>query len=506
MAGNASEIRRGIYLKVRDEFNHNNVVGLSANPPITQRATHKLEDPFIYIWSESQLEVNKTKDDESYQYAIRVEVSTKANSNQGGQLQSDQMAAEIYRIFDVPTSEYPDITDKGYDIYIVEFDETASFVEEVRGGTYFRKVITILVTARYVGFDGSTIPVQLTSYAFNDWMYPPSVRELERYDSGTIIPQTTYPNLTSGWDFVNSVFTIGTGAQGSFTNDIYTLASTDEPVALDSTLNYVRDIPDGGGTVLNNVLVPGSGVRYRDSLTTGDWRIIGTGFGLFTIADGFAWSDITSSIIRIQIAGDYSQTTIVTGDLIRITVASGSWVEYTGTIVGNSTSLTISDVVFQASNGTISGISANNTPNQIQLDEIVVTPTEENYALMATTQWDRIGSLRYGVIASSSQPIFTDDTSVSTGIRDLSNFQSTDDTISFGTVDPTGSTITFNGVEGEWMYIIIDASQDNLTGLIDAFNENNLDSFEDPVIVGEYKAYVQKRPLSYTNTLTFTIE
>ena len=372
MAGNASEIRRGIYLKVRDEFNFNNVVGLSSLPPITQRATHRLEDPFIYIWSESQLEVNKTKEDESYQYAVRVEVSTKANSNQGGQQQSDQMAAEIYRIFDVPTSEYPDITDKGYRIYIIEFAETASFVEEVRGGTYFRKVITILVTAKFVGFDGTDIPVQLTDYNYNNWTYTPTVFDLERYDSGTIIPLTNYPNLSSGWNFVDSAFTIGAGAQGTFTNDIYTLGSDDDPVALSSTLNYTRDT--------------------------------------------------------------------------------------------------------------------------------------DNYALMATTEWSRIGSLRFGVIESNSQPVFTDDTATSTGIRELSNFQSSDDTIRFGTQNPIGETITFNGVEGQWMYIIIDKSQANLTGLIDSFNEDNLNFFENPVVVGEYKVYVQKRALSYTNTLTFTIE
>ena len=372
MAGNASEIRRGIYLKVRDEFNFNNVIGLSSLPPITQRATHRLEDPFIYIWSESQLETNKTKEDESYQYAVRIEVSTKANSNQGGQQQSDQMAAEIYRIFDVPTSDYPDVTDKGYRIYIIEFDETASFVEEVRGGTYFRKVITILVTAKFVGFDGTDIPVQLTSYNYNNWMYPPTVFDLERYDSGTIIPLTNYPNLSSGWNFVDSAFTIGAGAQGTFTNDIYTLGSDDDPVALSSTLNYTRDT--------------------------------------------------------------------------------------------------------------------------------------DNYALMATTQWNRIGSLRFGVIESNSQPVFTDDTAASTGIRELSNFQSSDDTIRFGTQNPIGETITFDGVEGQWMYIIIDKSQANLTGLIDSFNEDNLNFFENPVVVGEYKVYVQKRALSYTNTLTFTIQ
>ena len=73
MAGNAAEIRRGVYLKIRDEFNFNSVIGLSSLPPITQRATHKLEDPFIYIWSESQLETDITKDGESYEYAVRIE-------------------------------------------------------------------------------------------------------------------------------------------------------------------------------------------------------------------------------------------------------------------------------------------------------------------------------------------------------------------------------------------------------------------------------------------------
>ena len=282
------------------------------------------------------------------------------------------MAAEIYRIFDVQPDQYPDIRDKGYNIYVIKFAETASFVEELRGATYFRKVITLLVTADFVGFDGTDIPVQLASYNYNDWRYSPTTLQLERYDTGTILPVTTYPNLSSGWNFVDSSFSIGTGAQGTFANDIYTLGTNDDPVALSSTLNYTRNA--------------------------------------------------------------------------------------------------------------------------------------ENYGLMATTTWDRIGSLRYGVIENTSQPVFTDDTAASTGLRNLDNFQSSDDTIDFGTVNPVGSTITFNGIEGQWMYIIIDKSQANLTGLIDSFNEDNLNFFENPVVVGEYKVYIQKRALSFTNTLTFTIQ
>ena len=499
MAGNASEIRRGIYLKVRDEFNFNNVIGLSSLPPITQRATHRLEDPFIYIWSESQLEVNKTKEDESYQYAVRVEVSTKANSNQGGQQQSDQMAAEIYRIFDVPTSQYPDITDKGYRIYIIEFDETASFVEEVRGGTYFRKVMTILVTAKFVGFDGTDIPVQLTSYNYNNWMYTPTTLDLERYDNGTIIPLTTYPNLSSGWNFVDSAFTIVTGAQGTFTNNIYTLGSDDDPVALSSTLNYERQFP--GGTLVR--VTTGSEVFIDNSgVLNGEYSMRNSSFIRLIPQIGDAWSTLNGGrIIESPATSNALFDNVAAGDEIKLNWGAGS--AYFPIV---STSSINGQTVFGNAFNVVGTIDRDFTSGEaFTLEFDIVKPTQ-NYALMETTEWNRIGSLRFGVIESSSQPVFTDDTSVSTGIRDLSNFQSSDDTIRFGTQNPIGETITFDGVEGQWMYIIIDKSQANLTGLIDSFNEDNLNFFEDPVIVGEYKVYVQKRPLSYTNTLTFTIE
>ena len=498
MAGNAAEIRRGVYLKIRDEFNFNNVTGLSSLPPITQRATHKLEDPFIYIWSESQIEQDITKNGESYEYAVRIEISTKANSNRGGQLQSDQMAGEIYRIFDVQPDQYPDIRDKGYNIYIVKFAETASFVEEVRGGTYFRKVITLLVTADFVGFDGTSIPVQNTSYSFNDWRYLPTTLQLERYDAGTIIPQTTYPNLSSGWDFIDSTFTIAAGAQGTFTNDIYTLGSTDEPVALASTLNYRRETTP---TIID--LLPAGGRTEYNFSGDSSWYFADSNGLILGITDGTTWAN--AGINRITIRGDIGATTIADGTSIRATLPNGAFIEFDSsniTIAFGSTLVPIAAI--SSSSGVIEGCSVPGLPTALQLTSL--TEAIQNYALMGTTTWDRIGSLRYGVIESTSQPLFTDDTAASTGLRDLGNFQSSDDTIDFGTVNPVGTTITFKGVEGQWMYMIIDKSQANITALIDAFNEDNLSFFEDPIVIGEYKVYVQKRALSFTSNLTFTIQ
>ena len=498
MSANAAEIRRGVYLKIRDEFNYNNVTGLSSNPPITQRATHRLEDPFIYIWSEDAFSVAKTKTGESYQYAVRIEVSTRANSNVGGQLQADQMAAEMYRIFDVPTAQYPNILDKGYHIYIVQFDPTASYNEEPEGGTYFRKVMTLLVTATYVGFDGTDIPVQLTSYNYNNWMYTPTVFDLERYDSGTIIPVTTYPN-TGTWNFVDSSFAIGAGAQGTFANDIYTLDTEDTPVALSSTLNYSR----GANPVSTHVVT--TETTFSDSIATTviEWTIAATTdpFPVYVPQMGDIWSNLNGMfIVEKDTPGGRLCDAVEIGEIVRFTWGAGS---ASFPVTGKGTRSIILGDAFDIV-GTIGVTFSDGLLYTLEAD--VITSSTENYALMATTEWNRIGSLRFGVVESNTQPVFTDDTAASTGVRDLSNFQSSDDTIRFGTQNPIGETITFNGVEGQWMYIIIDKSQANLTGLIDSFNEDNLNFFENPVIVGEYKVYVQKRALSYTNTLTFTIQ
>ena len=205
---------------------------------------------------------------------------------------------------------------------------------------------------------------------------------------GLSITNTTTLNLLDGTTVISSVTLPTSGGGGGtgvsdyndLTNAPITTRRTIDTIVLDGTRSNVitsqggnemstitmLDSFDPGGPL--NALVAGTGITYRDSLTTGDWRIIDSGFNLFTLADGSAWTAIPNTIRRIEIAGDYSGTFLSTGDLIRLTVASGSWVEYTGTITASANSLQLSNIVFQNSSGTVSGISAGGTANQIQLE------------------------------------------------------------------------------------------------------------------------------------------
>ena len=493
----ADEIRAAIAAQIRNNFDYRNVRGLTENPTVTQNPTRQTTEPYIYVYSIGQVEIDSTKDDTPFQYQVAIEVTLRYSSYRGGQRQAEEIMNEVFAyVRGKNASEYPDLSAFGFNVYNTTTGDTEEFTDRLRGANYYRVVTSLYVTASFTGQEVQVQPIQDPEFTYSGFSYLPISNSIERYDAGNIVPAQAYTSPNNGWTFDNAVYTLPSTAQGVYDGTNYTLAATNEPVALDSNINYMMTV--GEPTEVSH-LAPGAGVRYRDSLTLGDWRIIGTGFGLFTIADGFAWPDITSSILRIQIAGDYSQTTLVTGDLIRLTVESGSWVEYTGTIVGTSTSLTISNVVFQASNGTISGISANNTPNQIQLDTF--SPNIITTSLAATTSWSRIDSIRYGSVPASAglQPTFPDDTSPTYGLRLLSNWN-----VEFGTTDPQNQSITITGDKDEYTYIIVNDAF-TLNGIRDSLGTNNINNF-DVVTDGNYRYYISKTPILFDNSsFTYTL-
>ena len=73
---------------------------------------------------------------------------------------------------------------------------------------------------------------------YEDFTFEPAGFTIERFDSGTIIPDTTYPSGNNGWDFVDANFSISSGGAGTFSSGRYTIPAGGEPVSLDSTLRY----------------------------------------------------------------------------------------------------------------------------------------------------------------------------------------------------------------------------------------------------------------------------
>ena len=140
--------------------------------------------------------------------------------------------------------------------------------------------------------------------------------------------------------------------------------------------------------------------------------------------------------------------------------------------------------------------------------ELESDPTR-TFDLSSVNTFNRIVSFRYGVISSNggSKPSFTDNNDSIYGLRNLTNWKGTGKSITAGTKNPNGNTITFNGIKDEYMYLITENDVNNITNLNHEtiVDHNIIGEFDTPVIIGNFKVYIQTNPLAYTNDITVQI-
>ena len=148
--------------------------------------------------------------------------------------------------------------------------------------------------------------------------------------------------------------------------------------------------------------------------------------------------------------------------------------------------------------GIVSNISYEN--------EVDSTITE---TLTATTNWNRIRSLRYGTVAptTGNTLVLTDDNSGNYGVRNLPVWNTGSRTLDFGRVSPVHQ-FTINVVAGETTYFLFDSGQDDLTEIRQHILGGNIDitaRFTGPLIVGDYKLYYDSQPAIYGGDTTFNL-
>ena len=235
----ADEIRAAVAEAIRTNIDYRNVRGLTENPTVTQNPTRQTQEPYIYVYSVGQNEIDSTKDNTPFEYELAIEVVIRYTSYRGGQRQAQELVNEVLQyVRGKNSSEYPDLSAYGFNVYNTTSGDTTYPTDRTRGANYYRAVTPLYVTASWTGTVAQIQPVQSPIFAYNGFAYTPQGISIERYDAGNIVPAQTYPSPNNGWSFNTVAYTLPASAEGVYDGTDYTVSATNEPLAIDSTINY----------------------------------------------------------------------------------------------------------------------------------------------------------------------------------------------------------------------------------------------------------------------------
>ena len=236
----ANVLKTALVRKLRSEFDHSRVPGLTEIPLIIQeRPLDNTPEPYVYVKTNRTPEVDKTKSASSIDYIMDIDVCTRSQQNQDSRALRDAIVDEVTSILDTDISSYVNILEEGFNIYIQTINSTTPLEFEEKGASYFKSVITLQVRMEFVGLPVDVGPTQAPTFSYSLFAFDPTTTGLiERYDGGVITPATTYPSNNNGYDFVDASYSISAGAVGTFVNGDYDVPIGGEPISLDSSLRY----------------------------------------------------------------------------------------------------------------------------------------------------------------------------------------------------------------------------------------------------------------------------
>lgn len=233
----SDEIRAGIAEQIRTNFDHTQVSGLTEDPAVTQNPTRFTSEPYIYIYTVGQNEIDITKDDTPYEYGFNIEVRVRYRSYRGGQRQADEILNQVVDIVRVKTN-YIDLNTYGYSIYNITTGDIIYNTFRDRGANYYSVICPVFVKAQFIGITGQLQPVQQAVYSFSGFTFTPSSGNIELYDGGDIIGASSYPSNNNGWDFTTATYAATADSGGTFTGNTLTVGGTDAPLGITATINY----------------------------------------------------------------------------------------------------------------------------------------------------------------------------------------------------------------------------------------------------------------------------
>ena len=236
----ASELVKGaIASTLLSDFLHTNIPGISAIPTVSRTITSRTPEPYIEIGDVNSEEAYTTKDSESREYEVNLKICLKYAPNRSTHVQRERIVDETIRVL---TAEGVfNLSDDGYDVYIVTTGPITRFDTHERGAKYYFAIVPLLVTATFVGLPTANQPAQAALFSYGGWRFTPPTsesRNLELWDAGTITGNNTYPSGNRGYNFASVSYALGMNADGTLVSNLYTIDSDDTTISLDTTINY----------------------------------------------------------------------------------------------------------------------------------------------------------------------------------------------------------------------------------------------------------------------------
>lgn len=111
--------------------------------PIYNRVPSSASEPYIKVSSISSNEIDNNTTSFNSQCITRIEVVTAFNSDDGGELQSNQIVSEVLNLIRTRSSGYYDLSSDGFKVYTSINENTTYLEDDLQDKTYFRAIMEI---------------------------------------------------------------------------------------------------------------------------------------------------------------------------------------------------------------------------------------------------------------------------------------------------------------------------------------------------------------------------
>jgi hypothetical protein len=111
--------------------------------PVYNRVPSSVSEPYIKVSSISNNEIDQNATSFNTECITRIEVVTAFTSDDGGELQSNQIVSEVLRLIRTRSSGYYDLSGDNFNVYTCTNENTTYFEDDLQDKTYFRAIIEI---------------------------------------------------------------------------------------------------------------------------------------------------------------------------------------------------------------------------------------------------------------------------------------------------------------------------------------------------------------------------